>query len=1087
MPNTQGLEPTTVYGDHPDDLGATTLTGTTPYSSELSKMLGEYGPALQQRSKQRRDVLDQAQERLLSRIKDPMTDAVSLFKIAAAFGKPTRTGGFGETMGNVAEAAGNEAERRQQQQWALQDLQQKYQTAGIDQHVEGLENQIGVVTKLAQINRGRVPEVMQLTEALNGLPKGHPSIPVLQSRLDFLSNPNRGQQTNPPEIMRLAAVLEDPNATQSQKRIAQQAITKANRIPPEAAPKSLIPTKLSNQEIKMKSDTIDKIDTGRDIIGNLERAIKLSPIAYTGRTAGAREFVGSVIPGISSSDAQNATTELDNILKGNALASLKATFGGNPTEGERKILLEIQGAITQTPRAREKIFKEAQRLAARRVARHQEKLKDIESGSYSSRSPDDAVIEDAPEEVSSQDQETLKRGRRGFASGGAVHMADGGGLTPANIGRAGMQGATLGFGDEAIARVRSKLENRPYEDLLAEERASYKQFSDQYPLTSLGAEVVGGIIPTAASFAIPGAQPLGVARAGQTVGRVAKAFQSPVAKLAGTSGGVGFVSGMGAGEGDMSNRLGSGVETGLTSAVAGPVLSKAATGAGSAGREIYSRLLSSPDASERRAAEKVLQAMGRDSINPQDLRTSMAKDRALGVPSMLMDSSPALKSLGEAVVTYPGSGGKILGEKLNQRLDEGRERVGARALQHIGKGVDFTKEESNLVGKLRSNASNAYDEAYAHGEINDPRITHVLHDDTFKKAYVEAQSIASKEARAAELRGEDPSRFMLKQMYQVTPDGVATLVSLPDVRTLDYVKRGIDAMIDKGYSGSGMSKAEASALKDLKRAFVSTIDEATTVDGVSKYAQARAKYAGDREVLDALQLGKNDYLSPKMLPEQAKNLVAGMSGGERDALRAGVAQSILSKVMDSPQQINAAQRVIGSPSTRKRLSVLFDKPEDYQLFENALTRESELFRNAQDIVRGSRTANKAAAMQDLKNPSRLLDVAGDAVDMSIGGTGTIIGKVLKFIQSGASLDEKTAGNVAHILKAGSPNEVGHALNLLEAHGKDFAKRQSVRGMTERGISAETGILSAPEPSAEYNPEPAVDVDQIMERLKSEQQ
>jgi hypothetical protein len=41
-------------------------------------------------------------------------------------------------------------------------------------------------------------------------------------------------------------------------------------------------------------------------------------------------------------------------------------------------------------------------------------------------------------------------------------------------------------------------------------------------------------------------------------------------------------------------------------------------------------------------------------------------------------------------------------------------------------------------------------------------------------------------------------------------------------------------------------------------------------------------------------------------------------------------------------------------------------------------------------------------------------------------------------------------------------------------------------MTERGISAETGILSAPEPSAEYNPEPEVDVDQIMERLKSEQ-
>jgi hypothetical protein len=160
----------------------------------------------------------------------------------------------------------------------------------------------------------------------------------------------------------------------------------------------------------------------------------------------------------------------------------------------------------------------------------------------------------------------------------------------------------------------------------------------------------------------------------------------------------------------------------------------------------------------------------------------------------------------------------------------------------------------------------------------------VLEDDTFKKAFKEAQAIASKEARAAELRGEDPSRFMLKDIYDLDEAGnMVTVGKIPDVRTLDYVKRGIDALIDKGYRGEGMSKAEANALKDLKRAYVEVIDQ-----NVPEYAAARAKYAGDIEVLDALRLGRTDYLSPKMLPNEAKKLVDGMSDAERDALRAEV-------------------------------------------------------------------------------------------------------------------------------------------------------------------------------------------------------
>jgi hypothetical protein len=447
--------------------------------------------------------------------------------------------------------------------------------------------------------------------------------------------------------------------------------------------------------------------------------------------------------------------------------------------------------------------------------------------------------------------------------------------------------------------------------------------------------------------------------------------------------------------------------------------------------------------------------MGRDEMDPTSLRAKMQADQKLGVQSTILDATPSLSTLGEAVVTRPGPGRKILGTGLNERLEGGREAAASRALKDIGKGVDYTAQEDKLVGTLRSNANKLYDNAYAHGSVDDTRILKVLEDDTFKKAFKEAQAISSKEARAAELRGEDASRFKLNDIYDLDKDGnMMSVGKIPDVRTLDYIKRGIDALIDKGYKGEGMGKAEANALKDLRKAYIGVIDE-----NVPEYAAARAKYAGDMEVLDALRMGRTDYLSPKMLPNEAKKLVDSMSEAERDALRAGVAQSLLTKVMDSPQQINAAQRIIGAPATRKRLEALFQDPNEYKVFEAALTRESELFRNAQDIVRGSRTANKTEALKDLKAGNGIFDIAGEAVDIAAGSPGSVVGRVLKYLQARTTLDEKTAGEVAKMLKSGTTQEVDDTLKRLESSSAKFLEDKNTSARRLKTVSGTVGAAA----------------------------
>lgn len=1072
-----------------DQGGGTAQVGYTssrsaanPYTGQLQTLLTKYLEQSEKASTEKQALLDKARERIMARSAGP-DQAELAFRLAAALGKPTRTGSFGETLGNVAETTGEALAQRRKASQELEDLNLKYQLAAADTKGEGQKAQISALSALARATpKDRLTEIEKLQEVIEDPKASEGAKKNAQARIGYLTTRGGGSS----EIDRIVSAINDPNTTPAAKKAYEARLRKLTYIAPQpgegnkpaspagklAMDEGLTPgtpeyqkrvkalagegkgVNLTATEQKELFEAEDIVNSSKGVILNLTKAKELSPKAYSGFAAGARRTVARNIPGVSESEGVTATTDLESLVGQNALDQLKAIFGGAPTEGERKILLDLQGSLNMSDAERQKIFDRAIAAAARRLKTNQTKMENIRKGAYGRISPE-------------ADANGGPVGR--YADGGAVHMADGGDLSFANIGRAVGQGLGLGFGDEAVARVRAKMEGRPYEDVVREEREAYQKFQEKHPFVALGTELVSGAVPTIGMAMIPGAGTPGAVAGSARMGMAAqklmqyvpKFMTGPMGKAAVAGGTTGAISGAGSAvEGERgSGALGGGA----TGAVLGPAVGKTLQVAGQGARAVKNAISPSASAVEQRATNKVLEAMGRDEMDVQALRDKMLADKKLGVKSTIMDATPSLSTLGEAVVTRPGPGRKVLGQGLNERLEGGREAAGARALKDVGKGVDYTAQEDTLMGKLRSNANNLYDQAYAHGSVDDPRITKVLEDDTFKKAFREAQAIAQKEARAAELRGEDASKFKLKDLYELDPADNTfkfTGKQLPDVRTLDYVKRGIDALIDKGYSGEGMSKAEANALKDLKKAFVSAID-----DNVPDYAKARAKYAGDMEVLDALRLGRTDYLTPKMLPAEAKKLVDGMSDAERDALRAGVAQSLLTKVMDAPQQVNAAQRIIGAPATRKRLEALFEDPNEYKVFEAALQRESELFRNAQDIVRGSRTANKQEALKDLKSGNGIFDIAGEAIDVAAGSPGSVVGRVLKYLQARTTLDEKTAGEVAKMLKSGSMQEVDDTLKRLESSSAKFLEDKNTSARRMKTVSGAVGAAAPTTPKA----------------------
>ena len=1092
-----------------------------PYTGQLQTLLTKYLEQTEKSATDKQVLLDKARERLMARSAGPDQAEVA-FRIAAAFGKPTRTGSFGESIGNVAEASsGALAERRKANQ-ELEDLNLKYQLASADTKTEGQKAQIGALSALSKSTpRDRLTEIEKLQDVVDDPKASKDAKKNAQARITYLTtrpapavktteveqllekinDPNVSDDTkafykkrldklnyiapsakSTNEIEELLGKINDPNVSAADKAAYKQRLNKLNYIPSEAKaerdsdkPQSppgkiakdegLTPgtpeykarvrqlvgegkgMNLSATEQKELFEAEDSVNASKNVILNLTRAKELNNKAYSGFAAGARRSIARNIPGVEDSEGVTATTELETLVGQNMLDQLKATFGGAPSDAEGRVLRELQGSLSMSPKEREAVWDRAIALAARRLKTNQTKMESIRKGAYGKITPE-----------ANADGGFIGH----YEDGGMVaHYEDGGEYSLANFGRAVGQGLGLGFGDEAVARVRAKMENRPYEDVVKEEREAYQKFQEKHPFAALGTELVSGAIPTIGMAMIPGAGTPGAVMGASRMGMAAKSLAQympkfmtgTMGKAAGTAATTGAVAG--AGSATEGNRGMGALEGGATGAVLGPTVAKGAQLIGQGSVAVKNALRPSPAAVEQRATNKVLEAMGRDEMDPTALRDKMRADQKLGVNSTIMDATPSLSTLGEAVVTRPGQGRKILGQGLNDRLEGGREAVAARTLKDVSKGIDYTAQEDSLMGTLRANANNLYDRAYAHGSVDDTRILKVLEDDTFKKAFKEAQAISSKEARAAELRGEDASRFKLNDIYSQDKDGnLVSVGKIPDVRTLDYIKRGIDALIDKGYRGEGMGKAEANALKDLRKAYINVIDE-----NVPEYAAARAKYAGDMEVLDALRLGRTDYLSPKTLPAEAKKLVDSMSDAERDALRVGVAQSVLSKIMDAPQQINAAQRVIGAPATRKRLEALFKDPNEYQVFEAALTRESELFRNAQDIVRGSRTANKTEALKDLKSGNGMFDIAGEAVDIAAGSPGSVVGRVLKYLQARTSLDEKTAGEVAKMLKSGTQQEVDATLNRLEASSAKFLEDKNTSARRLKTVSGTVGAAA----------------------------
>ena len=145
-----------------------------------------------------------------------------------------------------------------------------------------------------------------------------------------------------------------------------------NKMPREDAQ----PLTATDKKAILEAD--EAVITAKSAIDALSKAKELSPKALGFKGAGNVASLGALLGNQASVD----TVELDNTVTSNALTQLKSIFGGNPTEGERKIMLDIQGSSSLPDTVRQKIYDRAIGLAQNRLKFNEQRAAEMRGGQF---------------------------------------------------------------------------------------------------------------------------------------------------------------------------------------------------------------------------------------------------------------------------------------------------------------------------------------------------------------------------------------------------------------------------------------------------------------------------------------------------------------------------------------------------------------------------------------------------------------------------------------------------------------------------------------------------------------------------------
>jgi hypothetical protein len=318
-----------------------------------------------------------------------------MYQLSSAFFAPTTTRGFSGVAGNVLPVLAAQQKAQREGEIKREDALSALAAAQLAQREALAEQAVDTEVELAKLaNRRRPVGFNPITgqkeylDEITPTPVGAAGAPDVKSPgtmekrggVEGYYNEKRVWTPLPQRPVQETFRPATPEEAAMYGAKTGQISNLTGKFLPGAAPK---PRELKPKEIQMLTDAEQAIASAEQAVRDFNRALELNPTVYSGGLATTRAAIGSVTS--SSDPAYLATDEFANLTTQNALNALKTTFGSNPTEGERKILLEVQGSISKPPPVRERILRRAMGVAQRVIERNKAMIPKIQGGYYSTR------------------------------------------------------------------------------------------------------------------------------------------------------------------------------------------------------------------------------------------------------------------------------------------------------------------------------------------------------------------------------------------------------------------------------------------------------------------------------------------------------------------------------------------------------------------------------------------------------------------------------------------------------------------------------------------------------------------------------
>lgn len=340
----------------------------------------------------------------------------------------------------------------------------------------------------------------------------------------------------------------------------------------------------------------------------------------------------------------------------------------------------------------------------------------------------------------------------------------------------------------------------------------------------------------------------------------------------------------------------------------------------------------------------------------------------------------------------------------------------------------------------------------APGAVWSPRIQQFLDDPIAKGGLSRGLEIQRLEA-LAQGKPFNPTEYAITGLDET---GQPIVGNVPNMRTLDSIKKGLDAIIDeypKDFKGKPILDERGRAVQQVLKSYRNEVDAINP-----EYGMARSVYQDAIKPRDALNRGFQST-GPQVPARDLEKITSGMGSKELAQFRAGYATSLTDQIANASDGTNPYNLVAKGINRPAKLQQLY--PDGYDQFARMRGLEDEMAKTMTETLGGSQTQPRG--VQDQMFQAGIgSDMADAGIQMLSGGglpgATRMLGSAARYVKDRSSLGLLGAKRKADAL---APSLFDTNAQSVQQLLEELSRRQMEQQLRRDAYRRSLGLLGGP--------------------------